>query len=92
MKHIYEITFRTDLGSLVPEIGEIISEINETYKNMTSDNSKLVLMSGPIVMKMTTKKKLTEDEMLTIKGLLVDEAKANSKNIVLDSMTYKGTE
>ena len=86
--HVYRMMLRINL-STHPPAKDMLSRINKIYRNMTSTNGELRLVSGPISVNITTKRKLDEEEEIELKNAL--HKVANQANAILESLEYTGT-
>lgn len=66
--YIYLAEFDFDLGKMVPEIGDLMSRINEAAASAPHEH--LGLRSGPLTAKLTVNRQLTTEEQYQVKTIL----------------------
>jgi hypothetical protein len=68
----YEAVFRVDLGSVIPEIGDLVNKINDDIANVGYGESKMRLTTDGFIppMVVTVDRELTEGEPHKLKTLI----------------------
>ncbi len=69
MSYEYIAEFRIDLGKAIPEVGDLLSRVNDATSSC-GYNERLKCLSGPITATITADRELTEEEQHKMKTIL----------------------